>query len=37
VLKNDFKKLLATHYAADIFNLENAKKNFLDPELDSFE
>lgn len=36
-LKTQFKQLLATHYTTDIFNSESAKKDFLEPELDSFD
>ena len=35
-LKTHFKDLLAQHYGIDIFNSDNAKKQFLEPDLLAF-
>lgn len=32
-LKTNFKDLLASHYGVDVFNLEEAKFTFLEPDL----
>ena len=36
-LKNNFKELLHSHYSTDIFKSEQAKKEFLEPELLPFD
>ena len=36
-LKHNFKDLLSQHYATDIFNCEEAKKQYLEPELIPFD
>lgn len=36
-LKNNFKELLSYHYSTDIFTSEQAKKEYLEPELLPFE
>lgn len=35
-LKSDFVGLIQNHYELDIFNSEKAKKNYLEPDLVSF-
>ncbi len=36
-LKYNFKELLACHYGVDIYNSENAKKEYLQPDLLPFD
>ena len=36
-LKENFKELLFEHYSQDIFNLESARKEFLEPDLLPFD
>ncbi len=36
-LKNNFKGLMDSHYGIDIFNSEEAKKEYLDPDLLQFD
>jgi hypothetical protein len=36
-LKNNFKELLSSHYTTDIFTSEQAKKEYLQPELVPFD
>lgn len=36
-LKNNFKELLSQHYDSDIFNSDQAKKEYLEPDLLPFE
>lgn len=36
-LKYNFKDLMSTHYSVDIFKSENAKKEFLEPDLIQFD
>jgi hypothetical protein len=36
-LKNNFKELVAFHYRMDIYNSEEAKQNYLEPDLMPFE
>jgi hypothetical protein len=36
-LKNNFKELLDSHYGFDIFKLQTAKKEYLDPDLLPFD
>jgi len=36
-LKNNFRELLGYHYTTDIFNSEQARINYLDPELLPFD
>ncbi|MCG8331103.1 MAG: hypothetical protein MI974_25645 [Chitinophagales bacterium] len=35
-LKDDFKSLITSHYSFDIFNSEEAKATFLEPDLEPF-
>lgn len=35
-LENNFKELIATHYSMDIYNSENAKIKYLEPDLLAF-
>ena len=36
-LKTDFKTLISSHYSFDVFNSEQAKKTFIEPDLQSFD
>ena len=36
-LKNDFKRLIASHYKTDIFNSPSAKLHYLEPDLLPFD
>lgn len=36
-LKNDFKTLIESHYSFDIFNFQNAKREYLKPDLIPFD
>lgn len=36
-LKSHFKELIAQHYSIDIFTLEKAKRDYLEPDLLSFD
>ncbi len=36
-LKNNFKGLISTHYSFDVFNLEEAKAEYLEPDLMPFD
>jgi tryptophan 2,3-dioxygenase len=35
-LKNDFRKLITTHYSASIFKNDRAKREYLEPDLLAF-
>lgn len=35
-LKDDFKSLITSHYSFDVFNLEKAKAEFLEPDIKPF-
>ena len=35
-LRNDFKKLIESHYSFDVFNSQRAKTEFLEPDLTPF-